>query len=95
MLPEWDGIRLGNAAGPLCPDSGRGKIREQGMLGQQGPIKDQVDSLCSKESSNNMERHMEIQTGCFGWQKFQFEYSKLIRTFKNHSHPLNFLSKPP
>lgn len=32
----------------------RGEIREQGMLGQQGPIKDQVDSLSSKESSNNM-----------------------------------------
>lgn len=66
----------------------RGEIREQGMLGQQGPIKDQVDSLCSKESSNNMERNMDIQTSCFGWQKFQFEYLKLIRTFKNHNHPV-------
>lgn len=79
VLPYVSGVGWDQAwecCWPSVP-SLRGEIREQGMLGQQGPIKDQVESLCSKESSNNMERDIDIQTGCFDWQKFQYEYSKL------------------
>lgn len=71
---------MGSSLGMLLALSAQtqgGEIREQGMLGQQGPIKDQVESVCSKESSNNMERDIDIQTGCFDWPKFQYEYSKL------------------
>lgn len=57
---EWD--RAWECCWPLVLRL-RGEIREGGMLGQQGPIKDQVDSFCLKESSNNIKRLNDIRTG--------------------------------
>jgi len=38
MFPEWDGIKLGNAAGPQCPDSG-GKSESMGCWVSRGPLR--------------------------------------------------------